>query len=119
MTSNCYNYRRVRTTNYWSRGVMESGVYYNQPIQLSAGLSGAGQIIGVSDTGLDLFSTYFYDNVTIERNAKTPNLKHRKVVSYSSLSGNISYGDTIDDGEMHGTHGRVLETLKYELITLL
>jgi hypothetical protein len=90
---------------------MESGAYSNQAILLTGGLTGVGQVIGISDTGLDLSSTYFYDNSSsITYNSATPNLVHRKVVSYTFRNGASVYGDAMDnagaDGEsgFHGTH---------------
>lgn len=80
-------------------------MFYDLPIRERAGLTGAGQIIGIADTGLDMTSTYFFDNVTVVVNAAKPNLLHRKVVSYTSSSASVFHGDSYDSTEAHGTHG--------------
>lgn len=85
---------------------MESGSYDNEPILLTDGLSGQGYVIGIADTGLDVYSNYFYDNVTVQFNAATPNSQHRKIVSYTYKVGNSVYGDSTDSSSegYHGTH---------------
>lgn len=85
---------------------MESGNYDNEPILLTDGLSGQGYVIGIADTGLDIYSNYFYDNVTVEFNAALPNTQHRKIVSYTYKVGGNTYGDSTDSSSegYHGTH---------------
>jgi subtilisin family serine protease len=95
-------------SNYWSRGVMESGSYDNVGILLSKGLTGQNQVIGIADTGLDLTSNYFYDNVSITYNSNKMNTLHRKIVSYWSRSVVSPFlrpcGDFSDIAGGHGSH---------------
>lgn len=62
------------------------------------GLTGAGQIIGIGDTGLDVDMVFFWDSA---QGLPTPtvNPDQRKIISYHDLAGN---GDW--DGHDHGTH---------------
>lgn len=95
----------MRTFNYWARGVLESGSYDNAALLITDKLGGVDQIIGISDTGLDLNSVYFYDNVRITPDAATANTQHRKVVSYSTKVSSTCC-DFTDVYDGHGTHGR-------------
>jgi len=66
-----------------------------------AGLRGEGQVVAVSDTGLDTGSCYFRDenHVTSPQKNDVPvDYKHRKVIQY------ISFADGRDVGGGHGTH---------------
>ncbi|KAJ1419189.1 peptidase S8/S53 domain-containing protein [Ochromonadaceae sp. CCMP2298] len=67
------------------------------------GLDGSGIIIGVSDTGIDEASCYFWDSkgVVTRSNVSSPvtDLSHRKVVQYITYS--ESQGDYTDG---HGSH---------------
>mmetsp|Transcript_27215 Transcript_27215/g.70074 ORF Transcript_27215/g.70074 Transcript_27215/m.70074 type:complete len:1426 (+) Transcript_27215:1145-5422(+) len=70
-----------------------------------AGLDGSGQIIGTGDSGLNMQSCYFEDNAVRFRRTGTRNgfsafssSKHRKVVLYVALRGDMS------DADGHGTH---------------
>lgn len=83
--------------NRWGKSLVQSGETSEFPI-FAANLTGYGQIVGVSDTGLDMQSCYFHDD-----KRPTPyryvDLKHRKVVYYYNNS------DSTDDfGTGHGTH---------------
>ncbi|EKD28696.1 MAG: hypothetical protein ACD_79C00243G0002, partial [uncultured bacterium] len=62
------------------------------------GLTGAGQIVGVGDTGLDVDMVFFWDGAQGIPNA-TVNLNQRKVIAYYDLAGNGDY-----DRHDHGTH---------------
>jgi subtilisin family serine protease len=84
--------------NRFARGVCQSGSYGSTPIH-DMGLTGEGEVIGISDTGLDMDSCYFFDPDYPLPPYNTINSKHRKVVTYIS-----TYGDKIDDAEGHGTH---------------
>lgn len=90
--------------NYWIRGVLESGNYANAPIARVANLTGQNQIIGISDTGLDLYSTYFYDS-KVNLASDVQSSSHRKVVKYITVTDAV-YGDFTDINEGHGTHGK-------------
>lgn len=100
----------------WARGVTQTGDYKN--IALSGNysehaddpdpnnsvnyrlLTGANEVIGISDTGLDMSSCYFYDPdaaYPFEYNTLLTN--HRKLVNYhTTMSDGV-------DSEVHGYHG--------------
>eukprot|EP00588_Corethron_pennatum_P009085 CAMPEP_0194270124 /NCGR_PEP_ID=MMETSP0169-20130528/4172_1 /TAXON_ID=218684 /ORGANISM="Corethron pennatum, Strain L29A3" /LENGTH=884 /DNA_ID=CAMNT_0039012057 /DNA_START=1 /DNA_END=2656 /DNA_ORIENTATION=+ len=66
-----------------------------------AGLRGEGQVVAVSDTGLDTGSCYFRDenhDTSLQKNDVPVDYKHRKVIQY------ISYADGSDESGGHGTH---------------
>ena len=70
----------------------------------SIGLQGDGQVVSVADTGLDIYSCYFYDpqgHVPFS-DIKSPviDTKYRKVVMYAYGSSS----DTSDEAGGHGTH---------------
>jgi subtilisin family serine protease len=102
----------VYHANYWAKGVMDSGSYTDVAIFTTAGLTGKNVVIGVSDTGLDLNSNYFYDTVSITANSPTAS-PHRKVASYAYVSGK---GDFTDISQGHGSHGIFLVTSPFVLI---
>ena len=61
------------------------------------GLNGEGQIVTITDSGIDSYNPFFYDsfvNVPINKTNK----KHRKIVRFDSLCG------ITDKGHGHGTH---------------
>jgi len=106
----------VQTFNRWGKPISETGTDHNQSITVQGGLTGTGQIIAVSDTGLDMSSCYFSDpNVqapyctlpdtsgsgTIVLPANCLKLNHRKVVQYTSQADITDYAD---DKAGHGTH---------------
>jgi hypothetical protein len=68
------------------------------------GINGTGQIVGVADTGLDLYSCYFSSysgapTVTASPSSSpTYDLSQPKVVQY------ITYTDAYDEEEGHGSH---------------
>lgn len=61
------------------------------------GLDGNGIVVGVSDTGIDMTHSHFYD-ANVSAPYDVINHTHRKVVTY------IAYADSIDDEDGHGTH---------------
>lgn len=76
------------THNRWSNGVCDSGKAEVSPLQTNpnANFTGLGDIIGVSDTGIDMQNCYFRDEEvetpyvwSDEASAATVNLSHRKV----------------------------------------
>eukprot|EP01031_Cornospumella_fuschlensis_P027482 gene27482-33187_t len=89
------------THNRWAEGVCDSGNAYYTPLSHN-NFTGVGQIVGVSDTGLDMFNCYFHDsNVDppySPANAPTVNMNHRKVIQY------ITFKDNAESDEGHGTH---------------
>src|SRR3546814_464702 len=71
--------------------VLQDDQTYNFTVYDSA-LKGEGQIIVVTDTGLDYDNCFFWDpNVPMPLN--TTNTNHRKVVGYHKLEG-TEFGDT-------------------------
>jgi hypothetical protein len=93
--------------NRWAHGTTQTSEYNNVPIYLTANITGAGEIVGVSDSGLDMMSCFFHDayhNTPYSAvvNPSAANYAHRKVIFYST-----QYGDGYDDAEnedAHGTH---------------
>lgn len=87
--------------NMWARGLVQSGNTYNAPLySQSVGLTGADQIVGVIDSGLDVNSCHFNDTSRpIPYNTVDP--LHRKVVTYMT-----GYADGTDNEahRYHGTH---------------
>jgi len=77
-----------------------TGTDENMPF-FQAGLTGKGQVIQVSDTGLDLNHAFFFDsnsNVQVSLEGVV-NTQHRKVVQYVSLN-----PADVFDKDGHGTH---------------
>ncbi|KAK5582082.1 hypothetical protein RB653_003665 [Dictyostelium firmibasis] len=62
------------------------------PIWDIVGIKGDGEVVGCADTGIDVNHCFFYDTNPIGST-------HRKIVSYSSGS-----GDQTDEIDGHGTH---------------
>ncbi len=91
-----------RFTNFEARGHIQSGYIGKEPYS-KAGLTGYGQTVGVTDTGLDDLSSFFIDNSEAYHSFKTDRSgifqpKRRKVVQYRPL------GDDSDEMGGHGTH---------------
>jgi len=62
------------------------------------GLTGKGQVVAVSDSGLDVYNCYFWDRSgPVPMNGSVDSSK-RKVVQYDTIA------DTTDDYRGHGTH---------------
>ncbi len=82
--------------------VVQSGLYAGQTTPVyERGIKGAGQLIGVMDTGVDADMCYFYDTEQglIPPN-QPPDFDQRKIVSYLGPSEYVSGYDT----QGHGTH---------------
>lgn len=83
--------------NRWSKGICDAGTTEETPLD-DWNITGDGEIVGISDTGLDMKNCYFYDP-----NTPTPfnkiNKNHRKVIYYRTTD-----GDRYDTTEGHGTH---------------
>ena len=104
----------VFTHNRWANGVCDSGEAEVMPLQsnTNANLTGHGDIVGVSDSGIDMMNCYFHDpNVATpyvwadESNASTISTTHRKLVQYyMHRKSNGEATDGYDDGSGHGTH---------------
>jgi len=91
-----------RTQNFEVRGVIQSGTIYNEPFT-AAGLTGSGQIVGVSDSGLNDLSCFLvdnsgaYDTINTDRSG-TLQTSRRKVIQYTSSADGLDYRGG------HGTH---------------
>eukprot|EP01038_Epipyxis_sp_PR26KG_P007326 gene7326-9984_t len=86
------------THNRWVRGVCDSGDHRYENMN-HYNLSGSGEYIGISDTGIDMKSCYFHDEDNDPPYTST-NLNHRKVVRYFHTTGDIYDGGSTT----HGTH---------------
>lgn len=84
--------------NKFAAGVIQSDNHPNYTQALwDRGITGEGQVVAVSDTGIDHDSCFFYDpshDTPIDRT----NMSHRKIVRYMDLS------DDRDSINGHGTH---------------
>lgn len=89
---------RFRLRNKWSKGIIQSGQAFHTPL-FDKGLTGAGQVIGIADTGIDMNLCFFKDSSRPIPVNKVDH-SHRKVISYRHRG---SWGNTIDE-EGHGSH---------------
>lgn len=96
-----YQYR-PQTLNNYARGITQTSNYLSHPYT-DLGLTGAGQVVGIADDGLDDMSCFFIDT----SGTKTPRSSvskpitepdRRKVVQY------IAYADSTGEVSGHGTH---------------
>ncbi|CEO95872.1 hypothetical protein PBRA_004585 [Plasmodiophora brassicae] len=107
---------QAKVYNKWSRGIIQNGL--NAPANYNTNrglvgwdnsLNGEQQIIGVSDTGIDMNHCFFSDGahsppfVAFHNDATAADfppdsLNRRKVVQY------VTFADSSDDNEGHGTH---------------
>ena len=93
----------IRLLNYRARLITQSGNSYTEPWS-ALGLDGSGQIVGVSDTGIDENSCFFIDKVygkAMKSSIENPKVDHknRKIVEYITYSGNDN-----DIVSGHGSH---------------
>jgi len=98
----------MQSHNYISTQIMQTGSPTGTERPLWAlGVNGSGEVAGVADSGIDLYSCYFLgpsDPVQMtDRNnwlngALVTDLTQRKVVQY------VAYADSYDDVGGHGTH---------------
>lgn len=100
-------YEDPQIFNDLASGIVQSGSAGSKPLY-DVGLDGTGQVVGISDTGIDTDNCYFYDS-----EQSTPksalgmvdgptNPRARKVIQY------VSYGDDSDYSNGHGSKYRVL-----------
>jgi len=91
----------LKTRNKRVQWLAQSGIEEERPMH-DFDIMGEGQVITVSDTGLDTKNCYFNDNdesVIFDRWGGQGNPNHRKVVAYKT-----SPGDSFDYEYGHGTH---------------
>ena len=86
----------MKISNAYSRYTTQSGIQGSSPIW-DAGLTGNNQVIGISDTGIDMKSCFFYDS-SEDAPYDTISSTHRKMTTY------ITYVDSSDPTGGHGTH---------------
>jgi hypothetical protein len=84
------------THNKYARGIVQTASASRTPLQ-DAGVTGAGQVVGCADTGLDTSLCWFNDP-TRPVIPGTVDMAQRKVVLYQPLV------DEEDEGAGHGTH---------------
>eukprot|EP00804_Cyclotella_cryptica_P013914 CCRYP_002444-RC/>CCRYP_002444-RC protein AED:0.08 eAED:0.08 QI:101/0.77/0.6/1/0.77/0.7/10/144/934 len=88
--------REVSTQNIIAQWITQSELENERPF-FDSGLDGTGQVVSVSDTGIDVNNCYFLDNEQSPGLSKVNSLA-RKVVQYIPF---------VDDGDYkygHGTH---------------
>ena len=86
------------TNNYNANWMVQSGVEGEAPLT-DIGLDGSGQVVGLSDTGIDVQNCYFYDADFDKPTEDLDTNGHRKIAQYRA------YADDKDEELGHGTHG--------------
>lgn len=111
---------RFKTSNLNCVRILQSGSADSSPIWDLDGLSGDGQTIAISDTGVDTRSCFFSDTSDVPycvswagegslidaAHCSSPS-RHRKIAMYRYFQGdpeNIANSDTTDTIHGHGTH---------------
>ena len=92
-------YQKMQLRNDYGSGLVQSGNITSKPFH-DLGLDGSGQIVAVSDTGVDTDNCYFYDSQRpLEKDESGRfDLDARKIVQY------YAFADSKDDKDGHGTH---------------
>jgi hypothetical protein len=95
------SYPDYQLCNNDTQWICQSGPYQGGLTPLyDRGILGAGQIVGVMDTGADPDMCFFYDSAQGLIEPNVPNFDQRKIVAYIGPS---QYAD-IYDQQGHGTH---------------
>ena len=95
-----HGYQPIQLRNDVSSGIVQSGNRHSRPFH-DIGIDGTGQVVAVSDTGLDVDNCYFYDPnhpVAPSKNAEDFNLEARKIVQY------FAFADDKEEARGHGSH---------------
>ena len=87
----------ITTNNVDASAILQNPVNMNFPFY-DAGITGRGQVIGVSDSGLDTDNCYVWDSSGDIRKNGSVDTSRRKVVQYEP------FVDDKDDPSGHGTH---------------
>lgn len=85
--------KELRLHNSDAAWVVQTNEFDNRKIW-EKGITGAGQIVGIADSGVDYDMPWFADP-----NVNTPEPGHRKIVGYDT-----TLGDNQDVADGHGTH---------------
>ncbi|CUI14817.1 peptidase, putative, partial [Bodo saltans] len=86
----------------YSRGLVQSGQEFVEPLNELLGLKGEGYVIGVSDTGIDTDHCFFWDG-SVDVPYDTHSTAHRKLVRYQAYGGRDA-NSRGDFNPGHGTH---------------
>lgn len=87
----------ITTNNVDASAILQDPVNMNYPFY-DAGITGKGQVIGVSDSGLDTDNCYVWDSSGDIRKNGSVDTSRRKVIQYDD------FVDAKDDPSGHGTH---------------
>jgi len=93
------NHRARWVTTIFDDPLAENQVSYQNQLTPfhKAGISGANNVVGVADSGVDTRSCYFRDTGAVPFGS-TAAATHRKFTNY------IDFGDRVDEVQGHGTH---------------
>jgi subtilisin family serine protease len=84
----------TQTRNKNAQWLIQTGIDSERP-WFDAAIMGSGQIVAVSDTGIDANNCYFADAI---QPGQFRNEEHRKIVQY------VPFADNVDQKYGHGTH---------------
>eukprot|EP01036_Dinobryon_divergens_P038279 gene38279-50225_t len=111
-TGYVYLRTRPRTMNFYGAQITQTGSPSGGTPYHTRGLNGSGQLLGSCDTGVDMSSCFFSDevnnpppfiNVALNPTTFAVDLSRRKVIQYLYSSSSAS-SDTLDYVSGHGTH---------------
>eukprot|EP00592_Proboscia_alata_P010323 CAMPEP_0194355264 /NCGR_PEP_ID=MMETSP0174-20130528/3203_1 /TAXON_ID=216777 /ORGANISM="Proboscia alata, Strain PI-D3" /LENGTH=886 /DNA_ID=CAMNT_0039124481 /DNA_START=63 /DNA_END=2723 /DNA_ORIENTATION=- len=88
----------IGVMNEEARWIVESGDSTSRSTPwLDSGLTGAGQVVSLIDTGIDVDNCYFWDSTNLPPHSWNDK-SNRKITQY------VSFADGNDHGSGHGTH---------------